>query len=180
MEGLGGWAFIAECQWGLGLRDVRGQEGLAKCESFGTRTFGSQDLELGDCLSDTGPVPLGYPPQNQKCLVHAFKPFAPATHELHVRRVVDVLVERLDISPYRHVDEHVLVLERADGGGITFFGLQPPREARRALRQRVDAFEVRGEVRHDWRVHRPLDDADVQLRKFICGHFGSLNCDGEE
>src|SRR5579862_3784272 len=68
------------------------------------------------------------------------------------------------------VDKHVLVLEGADRRGIALGGLQPPHETWRALGERVDAVKVCRELRHEGRVHRSPDDADVQLRELVSGH----------
>src|SRR6185312_7312266 len=90
-----------------------------------------------------------------------------------VRAAVHELAQAVGIGPHRHVEQHVFVVERADGGGVAVLGLQAPHEAGRGFGERVDAVEVGGEIRHDGRVHRALDDADVELGELVGGHGGS-------
>lgn len=120
-------------------------------------------------------MPDRHPPKHEERLIHALKPLAASTHDLHVCGVVNVATQAVEIAPYRHVDEQVLVLERANRGRVAVFGLQAPDETGGLLGERVDAREVSREIRHQRRVHWPLDDADIQLRKLVAGHRTSLH-----
>src|SRR5271165_27464 len=147
--GSGRRAFIAEGDLSLRLRRIGRRKCVAKCEGLGCWALGSKGVEFGDCFSDAGAMACGDPPENEKGIGHAFKPFATAAHDLYMGGAVHVLVERFDIAPDGHVDEQVGIVEGANRGGIALLGLQAPDEAGCALGQGVDALEVRGEVCHE-------------------------------
>src|SRR5438876_5187217 len=102
----------------LRLGGIRSWKRLTKSERLGRWTLGAKELELGNGLSDAWPLALPHPPQDENRLVHALEPFPTAAQDFHMCRTIDVLVERLDIAPHGHVDEHVRVFEWTNRSGV--------------------------------------------------------------
>src|SRR5438045_3081176 len=143
----------------LRLAGIGRRKRLPESERLYRGAVTAKKIKPGNGLGDIRPMALRHPPEDQERLAHWFEPFPAAAQNFHVRRPVDVLVERLDIAPHGHVDEHISVVEWANCGGVAFFGLEPPYESGGTLGESVDPVQIRGEIRHDRRVHRPLDDA---------------------
>ena len=74
-------------------------------------------------------------------------------------------------QPWRHTGGHApyslswLGALGARTKRVAGLGLQSPHKAGRPVSERVDAREGGREIRHHERVHRALDNADVQLGK---------------
>src|SRR6266481_2755116 len=100
-----GGALVAEREWRLGLPGVRGKKRLAKREGLRRGPLQAQQFKLRDCFFYSRAMAPGNPPQHHVSLRHALKPFLASAHNLHMGRFVDVIVQRRDILPNRHVDE---------------------------------------------------------------------------
>src|SRR5947208_11444050 len=138
----------------LRLAGIGRRKRLPESERLYRGAVAAKKIKPGDGFGDGWPMTRRHPPQDEERLAHLLEPFPAAAQNLHVSRPVDVLVERLDIPPHRHVDEHIGVVEWTNGGGVAFFGLEPPYESGEALGQSIDAVQIRGEIRHDRRDPR--------------------------
>ena len=101
---------------------------------------------------------------NRTCRIA--RTLAPPTHETDVRRSVDVVSQRLDRLPDRQVDgEQLVLVHRADRGGIAVLRLEPPDETRRRVGERVDPVEVGDEVGDQRVIDTRPQSPDVDLRE---------------
>ena len=71
----------------------------------------------------------------------------------------------LDRFPHAQVDQYLQVVKRTKFGGVADIALQPPHEARRSVRQRVDRFQAGHEVGHGRIVQRRSHPGHVDLSK---------------
>jgi hypothetical protein len=105
------------------------------------------------------------PPQGEDWCFDRLEPFLSVAKRPDVRALVDVLLERIERLPHRHVDRHALVRVWPDRRRVAVLGLQAPHEAWAPIRDRVDRIELRAEAVHDRIVDRRAEAADVHLRE---------------
>ena len=90
------------------------------------------------------------------------EPLLPLPHELGVGRAIDKGVEGLRTPPDGDVDQHPVVIEAANGGGVAVFRLESPHESRRRFREGVDFIEAFDETRELGRVQGRRGAAGVE------------------
>src|SRR5580704_4128920 len=91
--------------------------------------------------------------------------------QLGVHGAIDVILQRFDRLPHRHVQENtVVVWVRPEVSGVACISLQAPDEAGSAVSERVDFLEPIHEAGHDRAVEWSFDTADVDLREMVLAH----------
>src|SRR6185295_1387823 len=99
-----GRAGIADREWFPRARGIRRRVGLAEMEGVRRRTVRAQVLELRYRLRDRRHAAGRHPPQHVVEL-HALEPLALALEDLDVRRLVDELLQRVDVAPDRVIHD---------------------------------------------------------------------------
>jgi hypothetical protein len=150
---------------------------MAKGERVGRRSVRPQIFETFDAFCDGWKRSHRYPPQGNDDISHALEPLPPPTEVPGVIRPIDIVAERLDRLPDRHVDEDRVVLVRPDRGGVPVLGHQTPDKSGTLLRQRIDLVEGRHEFGDDRVIGRCPQAPDIDLGKVECprtlGHIES-------
>jgi len=112
------------------------------------------------------------PPQGRVGLGHLLEPLAAATQDLAVDVGVDERGQRLGRLPHRHVHDDTgtagrVPFEGPHGGGVAVLGLQPPHEAGRGIRGRVDRIERGREVSQRRAGQRRAQPGNIDLRQHV-------------
>src|SRR5918993_764224 len=119
----------------LGERGPEGEGGRARASP-------GQQLEavlgLGDGRDGSG----RHPPQGHEGVGHPVEPGSALAHHVQVPAGVDEGPQRLQRRPDRQVDDHAVVLEGPDGGGVAVLGLEPPDEPWALVGQGVDRLQL--------------------------------------
>lgn len=95
------------------------------------------------------PVTRGYPPQHGIDLGWMSKPFSTTLHDLGVGRVIDKSSQRMEIAPYRHVDDHIVRKQRRGNAFPGLVGLEAPPKPIRGIRELIDPLEITDKIRED-------------------------------
>ncbi len=146
---------------------VGGGAGMAEVEGH---VGGTPAPEMGQALLGVGhrrEAAGGDPPQRHVGLGHGFEPEAALHHDVAVIGSQHEGPQRRQRLPDRQVDHDALVVEGADGGGVTGFGLQPPDEALGGVGPGVDGIQGGHETGQGRRVDGRLQAADVDLCQVI-------------
>ena len=124
-------------------------------------------LKTRDGFLNTRPIPGWYPPHHKIWAIEVFEPFRTTAVKPFVDRLIDEVLERLDVFPNRQVDRDAGIGIWPRARRISAFVNVTPDEARRALRQAVHHRQVVGEIRHARVVDLVANATDVQLRKMM-------------
>ena len=77
-----------------------------------------------------------------------------------MRGVIDVLFQRINRLPRRHVDEDSVIIIRPEIGGVTCRGLKPPDKAGAGVSQGIDFIQPGDKSFHhgifEWALIRPI------------------------
>jgi hypothetical protein len=99
------------------------------------------------------------------------KPFGAVAVHAYVRRAVHESLQRIDIFPDRHVHQNVRVVVSLDRRSVPRGILQPPDEAPARIGHRVDGWNLRVEVRHQFAICRCERPGHVDLRQMPIVHL---------
>src|SRR5579884_2382406 len=95
-----------------------------------------------------GSVTGRYPPKRDKGPGEFLEPLLSLPKQFAVSAPVDIVSERVNALPNRHVDENAVVFIRPNVGGIAVRGLEPPDKPRAPIRNCVDLVQPRYEPGH--------------------------------
>ena len=122
-------------------------------------------LKAIDRLFYARPVPSWHPPHHEIRVLEMLKPFGAAPIETLMDRLIDEMLQRLDILPHRQIDSDAWIGVGPRAGRIATIVDEAPDESRRTLRQAIYQRKVIGEVSHARIIDLVTDAADVQLRE---------------
>src|SRR5262249_14889967 len=122
-------------------------------------------LKAFDRLFHARPMPGWHPPHHEIRALEMLKPFGAAPIETLMDRLIDEMLQRLDILPHRQIDSDAWIGVGPRAGGIATIVDEAPNESRRTLCQAIYQHEVVGEVSHARIIDLITDAADVQLRE---------------
>src|ERR1700694_3843030 len=132
----------------------------------------TQIFKAAGSLGHRRPVTHRYPPQHGMGFRSTSEPFTSTIHDLDMCRVIHIGSQSLEITPYRHVDYHV-VPEGTQGRGIAVIGHESPLKPVRGLGDAIDAVEVGDKIGEQRRFDRCFQVGDIQLSEFKCRHYRS-------
>ena len=123
---------------------------------------------------NAGDVTRWHPPQRN---VHAGKllePLLPLPEYFGMRRAIDVISERFDRFPDRHIQEYAIVMVVwPKVRCVSFSRLETPYESRAVIGKRVDFVKPAHEPGHCRVIKRSLDSTNVDLSDVVFIHLFS-------
>jgi len=141
----------------------RGGKELGEPEGVRRRTVLLVALQTLAALRDARDVAGGNPPETVVRLVHFFKPLGAIAKSLDVSGRVDVVAQRFDGGPDRHVDDDEGIVVVGELGGVSRSRLQAPDKTGSRIRESVDGIELGDKAGDLGIVQRCDETADVDL-----------------
>ena len=144
----------------------RGGKELGEPEGVRRRAVLLVALQTLAALRDARDVAGGNPPETVVRLVHFFKPLGAIAKNLDVSGRVDVVAQRFEGSPDRHVDDDEGVVVVGEFGGVSRSRLQAPDKTA----SRIELGDKAGDLGV---VQRCDETADVDLSewKFLAAFY---------
>ena len=105
----------------------------------------------------------GNPPQDKIGTMEFLEPFVLATVKPPVHGPPNEPLQRFNILPYGHIDQHGRIRKWPGAGRISAVILITPNKPRAALRKFIDECKIIHEVRHAGIINGEADSPDVEL-----------------
>jgi len=110
------------------------------------------------------------PPEGDDHRGKLLEPVMTLAEQFGMGSSIDVVLERLNGFPDRHIEEHALVFPGTKISGVAFGGLQAPDEAGSVVGESIDFIEAGNEGIHDGIIERGFDAAYIDLCEVIVRH----------
>jgi hypothetical protein len=120
---------------------------------------------------DARSVTSRHPPQPGISAREGLEPLMSLPKQFHMRRAVNVVIQRFDGLPNRHVEQDSIVVVGPQVCSVSPGSTETPNEARAAIGESVDLVDPGGESRHQRVVQRSLHSSNVYLCDVVLRHL---------